>query len=116
MTVSFLVDHEKITFAASGAVLVSLSIVAGLIHQKWPLRWIIERAKGSTLDDLPEIQPIGFETDRVSDVLKKLSRANEYDDKLGDWYVGTTAVRVDRYILVAIGVSAIIGSLVWGYA
>lgn len=116
MLVSWQVGGPKINLGASGAVLVACSIVAELFHQRWEFHWIIRRARGATRHDLEKVQPIGFDTSRVDSKLKALAKHNEYDSQLGDWYVGTTVMRVDRYLAISIGVVAVVGSVVWGYA
>ncbi len=97
--------------------MVGFSILSEIMHQKWEFAWIIRRGRGAAFQDLPSFQPIGYQTSRVEDILKPLSISSEYDEQTtGDWYVGTTAMRVDRLISIGIGAMAIIGSLVWGYA
>ena len=113
--ISWVVDGEKIYLGASGAVLVACSIVAELFHQRWEFHWIIRRALGAVRHDLESVQPIGYDTSRVDSRLKPLASRVEYDKQLGDWYVGTTAHRVDRNLAVSIGIVAIVGSLMWGY-
>ena len=115
MAVSAYVDCGKINLAASGAIMVALAIVAELFHSRWEFSWIIRRGRGAAFHDLPKIQPIGYNTDRVSEILQPLAKKSEYDSQLGDWYVGTTTVRLDLRINIVIGAMAIIGSVVWGY-
>lgn len=115
MLVSAYIDCEKINFAASGAIMVALAIIAELFHNRWEFSWIIRRGRGAAIHDLPKIQPIGYNTSRVSEILQPLAKKSEYDPQLGDWYVGTTTVRIDIFINIIIGLMAIIGSIVWGY-
>lgn len=115
MILSAYIGSEKINLAASGAIMVALAVVAELFHNRWEFSWIIQRAKGAIFQDLDKVQPIGYNTERIKNILQPLAKKSEYDSQLGDWYVGTTTIRLDLWINLIIGAMAIFGSVVWGY-
>jgi len=112
--------------ASSGAVLVCACIVSDLIFQK--LQWrrlaafvanhFCERTEGAdgwiTFETVKP-NPHRVKTKDASlDALLELAKPTE-KDRNGHWMVSGTAERCESPILIAIGCSAIVGTLIWGY-
>ena len=102
LVISWWIDFE---FPSSGAVLVCASILAEVFHVNWPHR-IQESGQAVIL----------YNSRNISEIpeLEIFTKKSDFDET-GQWNYTKTAKRMDWVLVFSIIISAIVGTVIWGY-